>query len=202
MNSFGEDPLGATPLELDDYRGFKMAWVTTRAELDFVEASNIINGLSEYAEASLSLVQLLDDLVVRNLHKAMFGEVWDWAGQYRTRDLNIGVSFHRVAMDVANLMEDAKYWFGSADPAVLDESAARLHYRLVFIHPFLNGNGRFSRNFTDLALVSLGQRPFTWGGDSLNVDSPIRRTYINALIAADGGNLQPLLEFVRSEPAH
>jgi len=28
--------------------------------------------------------QLLDDGYLRSLHKAMFGEVWAWAGRYRT----------------------------------------------------------------------------------------------------------------------
>lgn len=80
----------------------------------------------------------------------------------------------------------------------VDHAAAKLHHRLVEIHPFPNGNGRHSREIADLALLAVGAEPFTWGRTSLTEVTAVRRTYIDALVEADHGNYQPLYDFVRS----
>jgi len=40
----------------------------------------------------------------------------------------------------------------------LDEIAARFSHRLVWIHPYPNGNGRLSRTMADLLVVQQGAR--------------------------------------------
>jgi fido (protein-threonine AMPylation protein) len=44
-----------------------------------------------------------------------------------------------------------------------DECAVRFGYRLVVIHPFPNGNGRWPRLASDALIVALGGSRFTWG---------------------------------------
>jgi fido (protein-threonine AMPylation protein) len=68
----------------------------------------------------------------------------------------------------------------------------------VWIHPFPNGNGRHARLATDLLSVRLGQPRFSWGRVNLVDAGETRRAYVAALRAADGHDIQPLLEFVRS----
>ena len=79
-----------------------------------------------------------------------------------------------------------------------DEIATRFHHRLVWIHPFPNGNGRHARLATDLLLVTLGRPRFSWGRVNLVDAGETRRAYIAALRAADGHDIAPLLDFVRS----
>lgn len=129
----------------------------------------------------------------------MFGDVWAWAGQYRKRDLNLGVEYHRVSVDVANLMADATYWFENDDPEKVDSAACEVHHRLVSIHPFVNGNGRLTRLFTDILLISKGRPVFEWGGMELPGESAVRDAYIQALHRADGGDLSTLMQFVRRD---
>ena len=74
----------------------------------------------------------------------------------------------------------------------------RFHHRLVLIHPFANGNGRHARLMTDLLLQRNGGDRFSWGADDLVHAGEARARYISALRAADGGDYQPLLTFVRS----
>jgi fido (protein-threonine AMPylation protein) len=77
--------------------------------------------------------------------------------------------------------------------------AARLHHRLVVVHPFPNGNGRCIRLVADLYLLSVGEAAFTWGsGGRLDEDSDARRVYLDALRAANAGDYQPLLAFARA----
>lgn len=80
-----------------------------------------------------------------------------------------------------------------------DECAIRFGYRLVVIHPFPKGNGRWSRLASDALIVALGGPRFTWGGASLTEPTTARRKYIAALQKADADrDLSPLVAFSRS----
>lgn len=73
---------------------------------------------------------------------------------------------------------------------------ATSNHRLVSIHPFANGNGRFARLMTDLLLERNGEPPFAWGNADLVAAGEARDRYISALRAADGRDYGLLLEFV------
>lgn len=122
-----------------------------------------------------------------------------WAGKYRTSDRNLGVTYWQIRVDMRDLAADAEAWLADAGPArfAADECAIRFGYRLVAIHPFPNGNGRWSRLASDALVVALGGRRFTWGGSSLTEASQVRRDYITALQTADG-DVRQLVEFARS----
>ena len=127
----------------------------------------------------------------------MFGDVWRWAGQYRTTARNIGVEAYRIATEVQQAIDDARYWVEHATYPP-DEIAVRFSHRLVAIHPFPNGNGRFSRLVGDLLARQLGQPPFTWGRANLVNAGETRARYVEALRAADNHDIGPLVLFARS----
>jgi Fic-DOC domain mobile mystery protein B len=184
---------GQTPLDPDEIHGLRIDWVTTRASLDDVEHENIQKGIDWAARAVRRRALLADDFL-RELHRRMFGDVWTWAGRYRTSEKNIGVAPHRIAECVRNLVEDAQIWMAD-DVYVVDERVARFHHRLVAIHPFPNGNGRFSRAAADLLMRQTGAAPLTWG---MGLDAfEARSRYIAALRAADAGAIERLVGFVR-----
>jgi fido (protein-threonine AMPylation protein) len=79
-----------------------------------------------------------------------------------------------------------------------DEIAVRFHHRLVFIHPFPNGNGRLSRLAADLLVVQFGRERFSWGSGNLTTIADLRKRYVDALRAADGHEIEPLIIFARS----
>jgi fido (protein-threonine AMPylation protein) len=76
------------------------------------------------------------------------------------------------------------------------EVAARLHHRLVQIHPFPNGNGRVARTYADLLLFSRDKELFRWGAGDLVAPGDVRERYIAALRAADGRDYDPLFRFL------
>jgi len=191
-------PPGSTPLTEEDKRGLIPSYIATRGELNEAEQSNILRAGRSRRWRRLPADQLLDDLVARGLHRAMFGQVWTWAGQYRTRELNVGGDPRTVSVAVRDLMDDAKLWLGGDRPMPNDEAAYRFHHRLVLTHPFPNGNGRHARMMTDLLLHSVGEPAFTWGRVSLDGTSTTRATYIGVLQAADRGDYGPLEAFVRT----
>jgi fido (protein-threonine AMPylation protein) len=66
------------------------------------------------------------------------------------------------------------------------------------VHPFPNGNGRWSRLAADALITQLGSARFTWGGANLQAVGDARKRYIDGLQAADKRDLEPLIRFARS----
>jgi len=184
----------ATPLSEEEREALIPSYITLRSELNEAEQANILEA-EEWALARRRNV--LSEQFLNNLHKRMFGRVWRWAGAYRRSDKNIGVEAYRIPQEVGQLLGDCRYWIehGTYEP---DELAARFHHRLVWIHPYPNGNGRHARLATDLLLVSLGCARFTWGSVSLVDPGETRKHYVAALRQADNHEIEPLLAFVRS----
>lgn len=189
-------PAGATPLDPDESAGLLPDHIATREQLDEWEAENILAG-ERWAKSAARRRDLLDDAFLRELHRRMFGATWKWAGAYRAAEKNIGIAPARIAEEVRKLVEDTKAQLAGR-VAPLDEIAARFHHRLVWIHPFPNGNGRHARLLTDLILAANGAEPFTWGRGDLEHAGEARERYLAALRAADARDFSPLLAFVRS----
>ncbi|MBK6727925.1 MAG: Fic family protein [Xanthomonadales bacterium] len=101
---------------------------------------------------------------------------------------------HAIGSELKKLLDDVQTW-DEFDTYVLDERAVRLHHRLTLIHPFPNGNGRCARVFTDLYLEARGSGAFTWGS-ALARDAQ-RRSYLDAIRAADDRDYRALIDFVR-----
>ena len=122
-------------------------------------------------------------------------QVWTWAGQIRQSNLNLGSPWHQVTTQLQNLCDDLAYWDAHWTDVV--EQAAHLHHRAVQIHPFLNGNGRWSRLLANIWL-KLHKQPMTaWPEDSIGATSVIREEYLAAIRAADSGDYAPLITLHR-----
>lgn len=185
---------GHTELTDDDRKGLIPTYIATRGELFEVEQLNITEAVVRRHPAA---TELLDDLYLRELHRAMFRNVWKWAGSYRQGETNIGVEPTAISVAVRQLVDDANSWIehNAFEP---DELAIRFHHRLVFIHPFPNGNGRHGRIACDLLAAALGQAPFTWGA-GLSLDTKeLRDRYLSALRRADAGDIRDLQTFATS----
>jgi Fic-DOC domain mobile mystery protein B len=201
MTDLVSGPSDATPLLDEERQGLRLP-VLTRAELNRAEADNISRAMSWLF---LSVRRLRPETVtqeawLKRLHRRMYNQVWKWAGQYRTADRNLGVPHWQIRMDMRNLEADAQAWLADTSTGRYgdDECAIRFGYKLVLIHPFPNGNGRWSRLASDALIVALGGSRFTWGGASLTEPGTLRRDYISALQAADtAGDVGPLMAFSR-----
>ncbi len=193
------DPLeeqddASTALPPEEREDLIPSYITLRSELNEAEQANIL----EAEEWTFSRKRdVLSERFLLVLHKRMFGNVWRWAGKYRRTERNIGVDPYRISQDLRLLIDDCRYWIEHGVYAT-DEIGARFHHRLVWVHPFPNGNGRHARMATDLLLVMLGQPRFSWGRVNLVNASETRKTYVAALRAADNHDINPLLSFVRS----
>lgn len=188
---------GQTPLDSDEAEQLIPSWISTRGDLDSAEQENIAKAVESTLGARLSPTHVLDERFLRRLHDRMFGEVWRWAGSYRTSARNIGVDAWMISEEIGVLLADARYWV-EHETYPHDELAIRFHHRLVSIHPFPNGNGRHGRLAADLLVHSLGAPAFTWAIDREDDPEELRAEYIAAILSADAGDIGPLQVFARS----
>ena len=185
---------GGTELTEEEREGLIPSYITLRSELNEAEQANILEA-EEWAFARKR--DLLEEKFLNNMHSRMYGNVWRWAGRYRTSGKNIGIDAYRIPTELRQLLDDCRYWIenGTYEP---DEIAVRFHHRIVSVHCYPNGNGRHARLAADLLLKSMGQERFSWGRENLVDVGETRERYIAALQAADEHDIGPLLEFVRS----
>lgn len=186
---------GQTPLDPEEADGLIPAWIATRGDLNVAEQANIESSYRWAAAARRRGIEVASEAFLRGLHGAMLGDVWRWAGRYRTTERNIDVAPHQISMQLRMLFDDVIAWQTYRTYSV-EEQAYRLHHRLTAIHPFPNGNGRSARLMSDHFLTQRRAEPFTWGAGLPMEES--RQRYLAAVRAADGHDYAPLAAFVRA----
>jgi len=184
----------ATPLTPEEREGLIPSHITTRGQLNELEEQNIAEAI---ASVFARRRDPLTDSFSRNLHRRMFDKVWKWAGKYRTSKKNIGPNHWEVQPKLVGVFDNVRYWIEHKTYPP-DEIAIRFHRDIVWIHPFPNGNGRWSRLMADMLCVFLGGDKFTWGGSTLRDHDETRRLYIDALRVADNHDYTALIAFARS----
>ena len=167
--------------------------INSKLSLFFAEVENMISG-SLWAKGQSDILNIK---FCFDLHKAMFGRVWKWAGRVREVSTNIGCPWEQIIPNLENLFHDIQYWIEHKTYG-WDEIAARFHHRLVSIHVFLDGNGRHAREMTDRLMKVNKQEPLTWGLELKLKKKKIQKKYIKAIRKADGKNFKDLINFIRS----
>ncbi len=148
--------------------------------------------LDEIRSGHLTLRDILTDHFVRDLHRRMYGDLWEWGGKFRLLQTNIGIAPEQIAVQLRSEMDNLRYRWEEVhdlDPKTLGLLA---HVAVVRIHPFVDGNGRATRLLADVVLAAAAT------GDVARFDWDIdRRAYINALVHYDSGrDITPLTELV------
>lgn len=188
---------GQTSLDEDERDGLLIPTITTRGELDEFEQLGVEKANEWLLGKKLSIDKILTEKFVRDLHRRMFSDIWRWAGEFRKTEKNIGIDPVMIPVDLKNLLDDCKYWI---EKKVFDEDeiAVRLSHRMVWIHPFTNGNERHSRLMADVLVnKGFGKPYFTWGSVNLTKEGEARTKYLAALKEADQQDYKKLIEFAR-----
>ena len=97
---------------------------------------------------------------ILNLHRLFYQQIdADKAGQYRNVKVYISGSRYAVAAvsKIPGEIQKLVKWYNDNEKKLHPiELAATLHQRFVFIHPFVDGNGRVARLLMNLALLRNG----------------------------------------------
>jgi Fic-DOC domain mobile mystery protein B len=181
---------------LDDVSGLKLLKnkAYTVEEIYFYEAKNITQATIKYLslQPSKKLAPFSFEWFLE-LHKEMFGDVWEWAGKIRQVNLSIGIKPYLITTELKKIVDDIEFWENNKTYNSI-EISARIHHRAVFIHPFLNGNGRWARMLANIYLKQNGLEATKWNENLLSKTNSTRKEYINALKLADNGDFSKLIE--------
>lgn len=135
----------------------------------------------------------ISEEVILNLHKIVVLDTEkDWAGHYRNSWVMItGTNYlPPEASDVPSLMREVVNWFEQNKKKLHPvELAAILHHKLVYVHPFFDGNGRTARLVMNLVLMSRGY-------PLVVILKNDRRRYYDLLQKADDGDWAPFVMFI------
>jgi Fic family protein len=130
---------------------------------------------------------------IKNLHGIILKGIDDGeAGRYRRQNVRIlgAPLIPPQAIKVPHLMEEFIGWYYENDyKTSIPELAARIHYKFVCIHPFIDGNGRVARLLMNLFLMQNGYSPAV----ILKVD---RKKYYRVLNEANRGNEETFEDFI------
>src|SRR5882762_3796193 len=83
----------ATPLTPEEIGDLIPAYIAYRRELNEAEQENILRA---QAWAAVGRRDLLSEKFVKDLHRRMLGDVWRWAGRFRTSERNIGIEYFQI----------------------------------------------------------------------------------------------------------
>ena len=122
-------------------------------------------------------------LHLKRWHKRWLGNVYDWAGQYRTVNMSKDGFPFAPAAQLPRLMQlfDSDY-LARYTPckgmrmAELVEAIAVIHVEFILMHPFREGNGRISRLLADVMAVQAGYEPLDYSSWERN-----KAAYISAI---------------------
>jgi hypothetical protein len=95
----------ATPLTPEEMRDLIPAHIAYRRELNEAEQENIARA-QEWALKRRR--DPLNEKFVKDLHRQMLGEVWRWAGKFRTSERNIGIAGGKLPWRSANFLTTPK----------------------------------------------------------------------------------------------
>ncbi|XP_007899929.1 protein adenylyltransferase FICD [Callorhinchus milii] len=129
---------------------------------------------------------------ILEIHRRVLGYVDPVeAGRFRTNQVFVGHHIPPHPRDVEKHMEELVQWLNSEEATNLHpvEFAALAHYKLVYIHPFVDGNGRTSRLLMNVILMQAGYPPIT-------IRKEQRSEYYSALDLANEGDVKPFIRFI------
>jgi Fic family protein len=146
--------------------------------VEHLEASNHVAALDWVREQVKQSPRSLSQRDVLTIHEMILHGI-DEANSGRYRNIAVRISGSMVVLpnprQVPDLMDEFERWLvGSLDTLHPVEHAADAHYRLVTIHPFVDGNGRTARLLMNMILIMHGYPPAI-------IRPRDRITYLNAL---------------------
>lgn len=160
-----------------------------REHLEVINHSHAI----DFVQGIADKIDPITETTIREIHSLILRTIDDEnAGSYRRVKVRIAGSSY-VPPDVSQvgaLMYDFGKWLTSEEKRLHPvEFAALAHFKLVDIHPFIDGNGRTARLLMNLILMRAGFPPAIIKTDD-------RQSYYKVLDAAHAGDTSEFVEMI------
>lgn len=132
----------------------------------------------------------------QHIHKQLFQDVYDWAGEIRSVDISKGntrfCNVQRIQPEAEKLFNRLaeKDWFEGMPRQALIKEVADLYGELNMVHPFREGNGRAQRVLFEFLVVNAGYE-ISW--EPVSEDEWLEAN-IRAALAVDMTGLERIFE--------
>lgn len=180
-------------MDMDGIKSLAVSFPNTGA-VAFLEwltnGDNSIDGQSRKKAYTLLESNLLDTIevgttkVLQQIHAYLFGGLYDFAGQIRTKTISKGGFTFCVAQYLPQQLKVVEGMPESTFDEILDK-----YVEMNVCHPFMEGNGRSTRIWLDLMLKKQLRQCIDWS----KID---KYDYLNAMTqsVADSGRIRLLLQ--------
>ncbi len=175
--------------------------IVSKVEIDLAELETLIRVQETYYRNPGIVSQRITADFIRGMHRDWLGDIYSWAGAYRTVELvKAGFAWppaYLVPDNMARFEAEVLAAHTLCKPGGIDalcRSLAIVHAELLLIHPFREGNGRLARWLADLMAFQAGYAPpeyrFTGRGSR-----KVREQYLAAVIQGYQQDYEPLARF-------
>jgi cell filamentation protein len=180
---------------LRNLRGIRSKREMDRAEIEALERAQVA-----YLDRIGPATPITAELICR-MHRDWLGDLYEWAGWYRTVDMaKAGFSWppafrveqNMQVIEKEVLLRKTPCRPGSVDRVVTD--MAEVHAELLLVHPFREGNGRLARWVADIMALQAGYPLPAYGFAGRGSTAESRR-YLGAVKRGYVKDYCPLADF-------
>lgn len=136
--------------------------IRSKRDMDQVEIAKLEAAQERYLAIIGPETVFTAELICR-MHRDWLGEVYIWAGSYRSVDISKGgftwPPAFRIGQNMKSLETELLLRKTPCRPGLIDRVAydmAEVHADLLLVHPFREGNGRLARWVADLMALQAG----------------------------------------------
>lgn len=162
-------------------------------QIEAINHAKAIDFIKNLSNQKKGHIQITED-EINNIHKIILtGIIDEWAGKYRETEVFIKGSNVELPqpIKVPYLMNEFIHWLSTQDDSNPIQVAAEAHFKLVSIHPYIDGNGRTARLLMNLILQINGY-------PMVIIRNEERIQYLDSLEEAQlKGNLDPYYNFIK-----
>lgn len=193
----GEWQPGSGKRVLRNLPGIRLKTEMDRAEADALDAVE-----NRYFEIITDKTIFTAELICR-MHRDWLEGIYEWAGRYRTVEMQKGKfrwpPAFRVPQNMAWLEDELLSKSTPCKSAPLNgvaKKVAEIHAEFLLVHPFREGNGRLARWLADLMFLQAGY-PMPLYSFSGKGSVKRKKEYLDAVVAGYGQDYAPLTDFFR-----
>lgn len=137
--------------------------IKRKTNMDRAEFEVLVNAQAHYYREVITPSTRITCRLLRRMHRDWLGDIYEWAGEYRSVEMGKGgfvwPSSYIVPENMARFEEEMLAKHTPCKPRELIAvclSVAMVHADFLYIHPFREGNGRMARWLADIMVTQAG----------------------------------------------
>ena len=163
-----KNPEGQFQPESNDEVLLNMLGITDSGEINEIELG-LLDELTNVLLDEIEVDQRISAADLCEWHRRWLGNVFSWAGQYRSVNMGKDGFQFAAAHLIPKLMQTFEAKFldeytpcAGMDNDQLEEALANVHLEFILIHPFREGNGRLGRMLATMMALQAGRPPLDY----------------------------------------